>query len=100
MAAFEPAVGDYMAVTRANSNAAVWQAYGFTFPVNDDNSGVLMANKRTLITTIPDGLSNTLMMGESAARHEGWFDGQFYEDIATTPTPCRHMGRRRRLGAE
>jgi len=89
---FEPAVGDYMAVTRANSNAAVWQAYGYTFPVNDDNSGVLMANKRTLITTIPDGLSNTLMMGESAARHEGWLEGKFYQDIATTPPPCGTWG--------
>jgi prepilin-type N-terminal cleavage/methylation domain-containing protein len=86
--AFEPAVGDYMAVTRANATAAVWQAYGYVLPTNDDNNGVLMANKRTLITTIPDGLSNTLMMGESSARHEGWFRGVFYRDIVQDPFGC------------
>jgi prepilin-type N-terminal cleavage/methylation domain-containing protein len=85
---FEPAVGDYMAVTRSNNNANVWTALGYTFPGADGCNSVLKSNARTLITTIPDGLSNTLMMGESAARHEGWFRGIFYRDIVQDPFLC------------
>jgi prepilin-type N-terminal cleavage/methylation domain-containing protein len=85
---FEPAVGDYMAVTRSNNNANVWTNYGMTFPGSSACDSVLKANQRTLITTIPDGLSNTLMTGESAARHEGWFRGKFYRDIVQDPCGC------------
>lgn len=79
-ATFTPAVGDYMAITRANTNAAVWNAFNMSVPTGDNISGVLATNKKTLIGAIPDGLSNTLMFGESAARHEGWFRGVKYFD--------------------
>src|SRR5436309_461303 len=80
-----------MAVTRSNNIAAVWQALNLTFPGSDNCNAVLTANARTLITAIPDGLSNTLMMGESAARHEGWFRGVKYFDTANLPgsAPCQ-----------
>ena len=82
---FFPATADYMAVTRANTNADVWTAVGLTFPLGpDDTNGVLTANKRTSLLAIPDGLSNTLMIGESAARQEGWFMGQKYADNQTS----------------
>jgi prepilin-type N-terminal cleavage/methylation domain-containing protein/prepilin-type processing-associated H-X9-DG protein len=83
-ATFLPAVADYMAVTRSNNNANVWAAFGLTAPSTNTSDiafkGVLADNTRTPITTIPDGLSNTLMTGESSARHEGWFRGQKYAD--------------------
>jgi len=36
---------------------------------------VLTANKRTQVLSVTDGLSNTLMIGESAGRHENWIFG-------------------------
>ena len=86
---FLPAVADYMAVTRSNNIAAVWQALGLVFPGSDQCNAVLTANQRTLITAIPDGLSNTLMMGESAARHEAWFRGVKYFDTSSLGAPCQ-----------
>jgi prepilin-type N-terminal cleavage/methylation domain-containing protein/prepilin-type processing-associated H-X9-DG protein len=80
---FFPAVADYMAVTRSNTNAVVWQGLGLGFPGFDNCNSVLTANKRTKITDVPDGLSNTLMLGESGARHEGWSGGAKYADPAT-----------------
>jgi prepilin-type N-terminal cleavage/methylation domain-containing protein/prepilin-type processing-associated H-X9-DG protein len=92
---FSPAVGDYMAITRANSISAVWSAVGLALPTGNNNSGVLATNQKTQITGIPDGLSNTLMFGESAARHEGWFKGVKYFDYSgggtqsgCNPTPA------------
>jgi hypothetical protein len=83
---FFPATADYMAVTRSNNRAAVWQALGLGAPgpdFSDVYNSVLTANKRTLITAIPDGLSNTLMLGESGARQEGWAGGTKYGDYQT-----------------
>ena len=85
---FEPAVGDYMAVTRSNNNANVWLALGHTFPGTDGCNSILKANARTRILNLPDGLSNTLLMGESSARHEGWLRGEFYRDISRNPHNC------------
>jgi prepilin-type N-terminal cleavage/methylation domain-containing protein/prepilin-type processing-associated H-X9-DG protein len=77
---FFPATSDYMAVTRANSNASVWAQLNIPQPLGDNNKGVLADNKRTKIGAIPDGLSNTLMLGESAARQEGWVLGARAKD--------------------
>jgi len=76
---FFPAVGDYWPVSRGNTNANVWLALNLTFP--GDVSGILMANRRTPILAVTDGLSNTIMLGESGARHENWVMG------AKAPTP-------------
>lgn len=74
-----PATGDYWPVTRANNAAAVWTALGLTFPGDDGIRGVLTHNRQTKITAIHDGLSNTLMLGESGARNEGWAAGRQYQ---------------------
>ena len=81
---FFPATSDYWPVTRSNNNAAVWQALGLTPPgtaTSDPGwNSVLVANARTIINAVPDGLSNTIMLGEGAARHEGWALGARYAD--------------------
>jgi prepilin-type N-terminal cleavage/methylation domain-containing protein len=82
---FFPAVADYMAVTRGNNNAAVWQGLGMGFPGFENVNAVLAVNKKTRITGIPDGLSNTLLFGESGARHEGWAAGSKYTDTTVNP---------------
>jgi prepilin-type N-terminal cleavage/methylation domain-containing protein/prepilin-type processing-associated H-X9-DG protein len=80
---FFPATSDYWPVTRANNIDVVWRELGLTFPGTDGVNGVLTANQRTKMTAIPDGLSNTLMLGESGARHEGWALGRKYADSST-----------------
>ncbi|WP_020470005.1 DUF1559 domain-containing protein [Zavarzinella formosa] len=77
---FFPAVGDYMAVTRANNNAAVWTALSLNYPGTDGINSVLTVNQRTAFSAITDGLSNTLMTGECSARQEGWSMGKRYSD--------------------
>ncbi len=79
-----PATGDYWPISRANNNAAVWTGLGFTFPGTDAVNGVLTANARTKFAAITDGLSNTLMLGESGARNEGWSAGKKYADATTS----------------
>jgi prepilin-type N-terminal cleavage/methylation domain-containing protein/prepilin-type processing-associated H-X9-DG protein len=74
-----PATGDYWPVTRGNNNAAVWTTLGFpAYPGDNNIRGVLTHNRRTRFAAIADGLSNTLMLGESGARHEGWAAGRMY----------------------
>ncbi len=79
-----PATGDYWPISRANNNAAVWTALGMSYPGDDSVRGVLTHNRRTNINGITDGLSNTLMIGESGARHEGWAAGRKYADPSTS----------------
>ena len=74
------ATSDYWPVSRANNNSGVWTAVGLTFPGADGVNGVLTANRRTAVTAIPDGLSNTLLLGESGARSDGWAGGRMYAD--------------------
>jgi prepilin-type N-terminal cleavage/methylation domain-containing protein/prepilin-type processing-associated H-X9-DG protein len=79
--AFQPAVSDYWPVTRANNNAAVWIGMGFAnAPSGDAVNGVLTANRKTSINAISDGLTNTIMLGENAARNEGWSLNRKYSD--------------------
>jgi len=79
---FFPATSDYWPISRANNNVAVWSALGLAFPgPNADGvNGCLTANARTRPAEITDGLSNTLLAGESGARHEGWSAGKKYGD--------------------
>jgi prepilin-type N-terminal cleavage/methylation domain-containing protein len=79
------ATGDYFAVTRSNTNPNAWLGVGLAFPggtgattCGDACNAVLTTNARTPILAIPDGLSNTLMLGESGARAEGWSWGKQY----------------------
>jgi prepilin-type N-terminal cleavage/methylation domain-containing protein len=77
-----PATGDYWPVTRANDRAAVWTGLGLSFPGKDGVRGVLTHNRGTHFLVITDGLSNTLMAGESGARHEGWAIGRKYAEAS------------------
>lgn len=77
---FRPAVSDYWPITRGNNNDAVWVGLGMTFPGSTGVNGVLTANQRTRFAAITDGLSNTMMIGESGARNEGWAAGRKYND--------------------
>ena len=80
---FFPATTDYMAVSRSNSNSAVWGALILNYPGTDGCNAVLTANALTPFAAITDGLSNTLMVGESSAREEGWSAGKRYADATT-----------------
>ena len=78
------ATADYFPVSRANNFSAVWAAIGYPIggtatntPTSSTNS-VLAANERTKILAVADGLSNTLMIGESGLRNEGWTKGKQY----------------------
>jgi prepilin-type N-terminal cleavage/methylation domain-containing protein len=76
-APWNPAIGDYWPVTRANNNASVWTALGMTPPGNYNS--VLAANRKSTLLGAMDGLSNTIMAGESGARNEGWSLGKQYD---------------------
>ena len=78
--AFFPATSDYWPVSRANNNNAVWMQLNMNFPGPDGVNGVLTANRRTRMADILDGLSNTLLVGESGARNEGWASNRKYAD--------------------
>ena len=47
-------------------------------PGTSSLNSVLAVNSRATFAEVLDGLSNTLMMGESSARHEGWSNGARY----------------------
>jgi len=79
---FFPATSDYWPVSRGNNNIAVWTALGLTFPGPDGVNGVLTVNRLTRFAEITDGLSNTLLVGESGNRHEGWSLNKRYADAA------------------
>jgi prepilin-type N-terminal cleavage/methylation domain-containing protein/prepilin-type processing-associated H-X9-DG protein len=79
-----PACSDYWPTTRSNTNSAVWVALGLTFPTNNGTDGILGNNRRTRLLEITDGLSNTLMIGESGARQQGWAAGAMYDPGTTT----------------
>jgi prepilin-type N-terminal cleavage/methylation domain-containing protein len=80
-----PATADYACVARANTNAAVWQAVGLTLPFADGVRGIMMANQRSKFADVLDGLSNTIMIAEQAARPEGWAFGRKYINPPGTP---------------
>ena len=77
-----PRTADYMAVTRTNTNQAVWTQLGLTFPGAEGARGVLTGNQGSMFADITDGLSNTMMIAEQGARPEGWAFGSKY-----TPQP-------------
>ena len=71
----KPALTDYAAVSRGPNNSRNWTALGVAYPGSDNVDAVLQANQFTSILTIPDGLSNTMMLTESAARPQEWVFG-------------------------
>ena len=79
---WNPRTADYMAVTRTNTNQAVWEALGLTWTPDPGNRAILTSNQTTAFAEITDGLSNTMMIAEQGARPQGWAFGAKY-----TPQP-------------
>lgn len=82
---WRPAVSDYMAVNRANNRSAVWNAItnnSPAYPGDDAIRGVLGTNSYTRLAAITDGLSNTVMIAEAAARPARWAFGMMQEEYA------------------
>ena len=84
---WRPAITDYMAVNRANSNAsgAVWNAItqqSPPYPGDQNVRAVLASNSFTRLAAITDGLSNTVMIGEAAGRPSRWNFDRMAEEYA------------------
>jgi prepilin-type N-terminal cleavage/methylation domain-containing protein len=87
---WSPATTDYFAVTRANNIPSVWIALGLQFPGGGTGTtantpavlGTLVNARRTPLSAISDGLSNTIMLAECSSRPAGWAFGAQY-----TPQP-------------
>ncbi len=83
------ATADYFPITRTNNNSSVWTAPApgpglAAYPGADAILGVLRVNGRTQLLAITDGLSNTMMLGESGAREEPWAVGTKHTDPSFT----------------
>ena len=88
--AWRPGLTDYMAVNRGNSNAngAAWNAITGSNPVypgTDGIKGILGSNVFTKFAAITDGLSNTIMVAEAAARPARYVSGKRTEATASSP---------------
>jgi prepilin-type N-terminal cleavage/methylation domain-containing protein len=75
---WKPALTDYMAVNRGNSNATggVWNEITNSNPVYpsiDGVRGIMGTNVFTKFSAITDGLTNTIMVAEAAARPAQYF---------------------------
>lgn len=82
---WSPAVTDYMSVNRANSRDFVWNAITANnpvFPGADSIRGILASNAYTRLSAITDGLTNTIMIAEAAARPSRWTFGKQLEQYA------------------
>jgi prepilin-type N-terminal cleavage/methylation domain-containing protein/prepilin-type processing-associated H-X9-DG protein len=88
---WSPRTTDYFAVTRANNVPNAWIAVGLTFPggatgtTTNTNAvlGIMVNAQRTPLSAVTDGLSNTMMVAEQAARPEGWAFGVKYSNQPT-----------------
>ena len=74
-AGWVPATSDYMAVNRSNNRAAIWTAMGFPYPGDQNVKAILASNEFTPPSQIQDGLSNTIMLAEAAARPASYVFG-------------------------
>jgi prepilin-type N-terminal cleavage/methylation domain-containing protein/prepilin-type processing-associated H-X9-DG protein len=79
-----PATSDYMAVNRGNNRAAIWTAMGLDYPGDVGIRAVLGSNVYTRALEVTDGLSNTIMLAEAAARPARWQFGKQIEVQATS----------------
>lgn len=70
-----PATSDYMAVNRGNNRAVIWTAMGLNYPGDEAVKGIMASNRFTSPAHITDGLSNTIMISEAAARPQSWING-------------------------
>jgi len=80
---FSPAPADYWPISRSNDASSVWTTLGLTFPGAGGCKGILQVNSLIKITNVSDGLTNTIMIGESTARQQGWSKGKQKYDEGT-----------------
>lgn len=82
---WSPAVTDYMSVNRANNRSAVWNVITSNnpaYPGDDSIRAILASNAYTRLSSITDGLTNTIMIAEAAARPSRWTFGTLREQYA------------------
>ena len=97
---WRPALTDYMAVNRGNNRQVAWNNITGSNPVYPGATGVagiLQSNAFTKFAAITDGLSNTFMVAEAAARPARYVSGRRIESYANTPNaymngPWAHSG--------
>lgn len=85
---WKPALTDYMAVNRGNNRQVAWDNITGSNPVYPGATGVagiLQSNAFTKFAAITDGLSNTFMVAEAAARPARFVAGKRIESYANTP---------------
>ena len=88
---WRPALTDYMAVNRGNSNGTngtVWNeimASNPAYPGLDGVRGIMGTNVFTKFAAITDGLSNTIMIAEAAARPAQYFLSRRNAEFAGSP---------------
>ena len=89
---WKPALTDYMAVNRGNSNGtngAVWNqitANNPAYPGTDGIRGIMGTNVFTKFSAITDGLSNTIMIAEAAGRPAVYMLARRERDFAGSPS--------------
>ena len=98
---WKPALTDYMAVNRGNNRQVAWDNITGSNPVYPGASGVagiLQSNAFTKFAAITDGLTNTIMLAEQAARPARYVSGRRIEGYATSGSaaymngPWAHSG--------
>src|SRR5205823_512774 len=75
-----------------NNRAAIWTAMGLAYPGEDGIKGVLGSNVQTAFLAVSDGLSNTIMLAEQAARPQSWKFGVRQPDPTFMNGPWAHSG--------
>jgi prepilin-type N-terminal cleavage/methylation domain-containing protein/prepilin-type processing-associated H-X9-DG protein len=74
------AVADYASVSRGPNRSLNYTAVGMTNVPDPDHRAVLAANQPTKVSVIADGLTNTIMFFEYAARPQYWQFGEKKSD--------------------
>jgi len=82
---WRPALTDYMAVNRGNNRLVAWNnitASNPVFPGTGGVAGIMQTNAFTRFAAITDGLTNTIMLAEAAARPARYVSSRKIEGYA------------------
>lgn len=89
----KPATTDYFAVTRADDTTfGSTKGTNLTNPGDPGNRAILTSNKFTPVLAVTDGLSNTLLLAECAARPQIWRAGKMTGVATFTTGPWGYEG--------
>ncbi len=92
---WKPALTDYMAVNRGNNRQVAWDnitASSPAYPGASGVAGILQTNAFTKFAAITDGLTNTFMVAEAAARPARFVSGKKIESYATSSSSAYMNG--------